>query len=153
MPELTNGALRHCADYVRGMTNLPVIVGDLQLPNAARLRLHKNWGVSVPPLGRLPLVPKRSNSGLLYATICEHRPKDLRSTSHGFGKGDRAVSAGSAESEFIGFMEGCVRAQADDGPTIFLSSGTLLSPETTARIVTIDHELPSLGVCRDRGLL
>ena len=79
MPELTNGALRHCADYVRGMTNLPVIVGDLQLPNAARLRLHKNWGVSVPPLGRLPLVPKRSNSGLLYATICEHRPKDLRS--------------------------------------------------------------------------
>ena len=66
-----NGALRHCADYVRGMTNLPVIVGDLQLPNAARLRLHKNWGVSVPPLGRLPLVPKRSNSGLLYATICE----------------------------------------------------------------------------------
>ena len=73
MSELTNGALRHCADYVRGMTNLPVIVGDLQLPNAARLRLHKNWGVSVPPLGRLPLVPKRSNSGLLYATICEHQ--------------------------------------------------------------------------------
>ena len=71
MSELTNGALWHCADYVRGMTNLPVIVGDLQLPNAARLRLHKNWGVSVPPLGRLPLVPKRSNSGLLYATICE----------------------------------------------------------------------------------
>ena len=71
---------------------------------------------------------------------------------------NRAVSAGSAESEFIGFMEGCVRAQADDGPTIFLSSGTLLSPstaaaETTARIVAIDHELPSLGVCRDGGLL
>ena len=71
---------------------------------------------------------------------------------------NRAVPAGSAESEFIGFMEGCVRAQADDGPTIFLSSGALLSrstaaAETTARIVTIDHELPSLGVCRDGGLL
>ena len=117
---------------------LPVILrtGDLQLPNAARLRLHKNWGVSVPPLGRLPLVPKRSNSGLLYATICEHRPKDLRSTSHGFGKGDRAVSAGSAESEFIGFMEGCVRAQADGGPTIFLSSGALLSRSTAAAETT-----------------
>ena len=71
---------------------------------------------------------------------------------------NRAVPAGSAESEFIGFMEGCVRAQADDGPTIFLSSGALLSrstaaAETTARSVAIELELPSLGVCRDGGLL
>lgn len=86
--------------YARGMTNLPVVVGDLQLPNDARLVLHKNWNVVVPPLGRLSLVPKRNNSGLLYATMW------------------------SAESEYIGFMEGCVRAEADDGPTTFLSSGT-----------------------------
>jgi hypothetical protein len=86
--------------YVRGMTNLPVVVGDLQLPNNARLTLHKNWDVVVPPLGKLPLVPKRSGGGLLYATMW------------------------SASSEYIGFMEGCVRAHADDGPTIYMSSGT-----------------------------
>ena len=45
--------------YVRGMTALPVVVGDLQLPHSARLRLHKNLGVAVPPMGALALVPKR----------------------------------------------------------------------------------------------
>ena len=94
----TNGAVYY---YCRGMTHLPVIVGDLQLPDAARLKLHKNWKVTVPPLGQLALVPPRINSsGLLYATIW------------------------SAESEYIGFMEGCVRAVPDQQPTIFLSSGT-----------------------------
>ncbi len=82
--------------FCRGMTHLPVVVGDLQLPDSARLKLHKNWGVEVQPLEQLPLVPQRNNSGLLYATIW------------------------SAESEFIGFMEGCVRAIADQ-QTIFLS--------------------------------
>jgi hypothetical protein len=87
--------------YCRGMTHLPVTVGDLQLPDNARLRLHKNWNVSLAPLAQLDLVPPRRNSsGLLYATIW------------------------SAESEFIGFMEGCVRATPDAQPTIFLSSGT-----------------------------
>jgi hypothetical protein len=85
--------------FCRGMTHLPVVVGDLQLPDSARLKLHKNWGVEVAPLEQLPLVPPRTNSGLLYATIW------------------------SAESEFIGFMEGCVRATADK-QLIFLSSGT-----------------------------
>ena len=94
----TNGAVYY---YCRGMTHLPVIVGDLQLPDAARLKLHKNWNVTVPPLGQLALVPPRVNSsGLLYATVW------------------------SAESEYIGFMEGCVRAVPDQQPTIFLSSGT-----------------------------
>ena len=86
--------------YVRGMTSLPVVVGDLQLPTDARLVLHKNWDVVVPPLGKLPLVPKRDGAGLLYATMW------------------------SASSEYIGFMEGCVRAEVDDGPTIYMSSGT-----------------------------
>jgi hypothetical protein len=68
---------------MQGMTHLPVVVGNLQLPDAARLKLHKNWAVDVAPLDQLPLVPPRANSsGLLYATIW------------------------SAESEFIGFMEG-----------------------------------------------
>ena len=53
-----------------------------------------------PEVGQLALVPPRLNSsGLLYATIW------------------------SAESEFIGFMEGCVRAKPDHSPTIYLSSG------------------------------
>ena len=85
--------------FCRGMTHLPVVVGDLQLPNSARLKLHKNWGVELQPLQQLPLVPLRNNSGLLYATIW------------------------SAESDFIGFMEGCVRAIADQN-LMFLSSGT-----------------------------
>jgi hypothetical protein len=87
--------------YCRGMTHLPVVVGDLQLPDSARLKLHKNWGAEVQPLEQLALVPQRSGTGgLLYATMW------------------------SASSEFIGFMEGCVRAEADGGPTIYLSSGT-----------------------------
>ena len=87
--------------YCRGMTHLPVVVGDLQLPDSARLTLHKNWGVEVQPLEQLALVPQRAGTaGLLYSTMW------------------------SAASEFIGFMEGCVRAEADGGPTIYLSSGT-----------------------------
>lgn len=89
--------------YVRGMTALPVIVGDVQLPNSARLTLHKNWGVTVPPMGALSLVPQRNGSGLLYATMW------------------------SAQSTFIGFMEGCVRAYIDERYSsipLFMSSGT-----------------------------
>ncbi len=84
----------------RGMTHLPVVVGDLQLPPTARLNLYKNWAVDVAPLNHLPLVqPRLNSSGLLYATIW------------------------SAESEYIGFMEGCVRAEID-GRSVLLSSGT-----------------------------
>eukprot|EP00038_Savillea_parva_P014124 m.214349 g.214349 ORF g.214349 m.214349 type:complete len:419 (-) comp27122_c0_seq1:207-1463(-) len=89
--------------YVRGMTALPVVVGDVQLPYGARLVLHKNEAVQVVPMGALQLVPQRNNSGLLYATIM------------------------SAESAFIGFMEGCVRAYIDDRYAhvpLFMSSGT-----------------------------
>eukprot|EP00912_Choanoflagellata_sp_UC4_P002066 UC4_evm8s1315 len=89
--------------YVRGMTSLPVVVGDLQLPFSARLKLHKNLGVSVMPMEAMELVPPRNNSGLLYATII------------------------SAESTYIGFMEGCVRAYIDDRYAkvpLFMSSGT-----------------------------
>ena len=84
----------------RGMTHLPVVVGNLQLPPTARMKLYKNWAVDVAPLDHLPLVVPRVNSaGLLYATIW------------------------SAESEYIGFMEGCVRAEIDGRP-VLLSSGT-----------------------------
>lgn len=89
--------------YVRGMTSLPVVVGDLQLPNTARLKLHKNLDKSVEPLKAMSLVPPRNNSGLLYATII------------------------SASSSFIGFMEGCVRAYIDERYAkipLFMSSGT-----------------------------
>ena len=55
--------------YARGMTSLPVTVGGLQLPPAARLRLYKNWNVTVKPLEKLSLVPNRTGAGLLYATM------------------------------------------------------------------------------------
>ena len=86
--------------YVRGMTNLPVIVGDLELPPTARLKLYKNWDVTVPPIGKLPLIPAHASSGILFASMW------------------------SAHSDYIGFMEGCVRADIDGGDTLLLSSGT-----------------------------
>jgi hypothetical protein len=87
--------------YARGMTNYPVIVGDLQLPKGARLRLHKNNGVTVAPHDFLALVPRRNTSGLLYQVTL------------------------AATSTYIGFMEGCVRAWIDGAPApLVLSSGT-----------------------------
>jgi hypothetical protein len=78
--------------YVRGMTNYPLIVGDVQLPNTARLRLYQNILTQVQPHQFLKLVPRQVNSSgmLLQVTL-------------------------SASSKFIGFMEGCVRAHIDDG--------------------------------------
>ena len=97
--------------YFRGMTNYPVIVGDVQLPPNARLKLYQNINVTVQPHAFLPLVPRQSNSsGMLFHVTL------------------------SGQSDFIGFMEGCVRAHIDDGnasgtntsalPPLLLSSGT-----------------------------
>jgi len=96
--------------YIRGMTNYPLIVGDLQLPAEARLRLYSNINTTVQPHSFLPLVPRRNSSGLLFQVTL------------------------AAASNFIGFMEGCVRAHIDDGnatgtnasalPPLLLSSGT-----------------------------
>jgi len=93
--------------YCRGMTNYPLIVGDVQLPAEARLRLHANEAVTVAPHGFLPLVATREGGGsagmLLQVTL-------------------------AANSSFIGFMEGCVRALIDGGTAraanVTLSSGT-----------------------------
>ena len=72
--------------YFRGMTNYPLIVGDVQLPPTARLKLHQNINVTVGVQEFLPLVPRRANSsGMLFQVTL------------------------SGESKFIGFMEGCVR--------------------------------------------
>lgn len=87
--------------YSRGMTNYPVIVGDLQLPKGARLRLHKNGRSAVAPSDFHSLVPQRNTSGLLY----------------------QVTLVGS--SSYIGFMEGCVRAWIDGASApLLLSSGT-----------------------------
>lgn len=93
------------------MTNYPLVVGDVQLPKSARLRLYQNINVTVQPHGFLPLVPRRTTtSGMLF----------------------QVTLAGA--SDYIGFMEGCVRAHIDDGnasganasalPPLLLSSGT-----------------------------
>ena len=84
------------------MTNYPTIVGDVRLPPGARLRLHKNEAIAVQPHGFYPLVPQQNASGgmLLQVTI-------------------------AANSSYIGFMEGCVRAYIDNNTEpIHLSSGT-----------------------------
>jgi hypothetical protein len=97
--------------YCRGMTNFPLIVGDVQLPTEARLQLHQNIQVTVPPMGFLPLVPRLGNSsGMLFQVTL------------------------AAACPYIGFMEGMVRAHIDDGnasgtntsalPPVMLSSGT-----------------------------
>ena len=51
--------------YIRGMTNYPLIVGDLQLPAEARLRLYSNINTTIQPHSFLPLVR--------YGRVCHRR--------------------------------------------------------------------------------
>jgi len=84
----------------RGVTNYPVIIGDLQLPATARLHLYKNLNITVQPLNYLQLVHVE-NSGLLYQVT-------LLATSSDFN-----------------YLEACFRAIIDDDTdSLFLSSGT-----------------------------
>jgi len=87
---------------IRGLENMPVIIGDLQLPAGTRLYLLQNQNVTLQPyeLTTLAQIPQ-GNAGLLFFVTIE------------------------AESSDLNFLEACFRAYIDgaEDPQ-FLSSGT-----------------------------
>jgi len=79
----------------------PVIIGDLQLPKNARLRLFKNLNISVDAFKYTTLAKVNNKAGLLFMVTVEAKSKDLN------------------------FLEACFRAYIDGASTPqFLSSGT-----------------------------
>ena len=85
---------------VRGVENYPLVVGDLQLPSNARLRLFKNEQVTLKPLEFLTLMETNDTAGMVFQVM---------------------ISAASATYHYL---EACVRAEIDAQPTLWLSSGT-----------------------------
>lgn len=86
---------------IRGIENLPVVVGDLVLPANARLRLYKNVDVKLSPLEFITLANVSSTAGLLYQVTLAGNSSDFN------------------------YLEACFRARIDGAANItWLSSGT-----------------------------
>ncbi|XP_065185125.1 uncharacterized protein LOC135815717 [Sycon ciliatum] len=85
----------------RGMRNVPLVVGEYELPSNTRLRLYKAENVTMEPLEYLTAAATPANtSGWLYQ-----------------------VTFGGSSSDFS-YLEGCFRVEIDDKPIQYLSSGT-----------------------------
>jgi len=85
---------------LRGLENIPTLVGDLELPASARLKLYKNQNVTLQPLQYTTLA-STVNSGMLFQVFIEATSADLN------------------------FLEACFRAYLDNATVPqFLSSGT-----------------------------
>ena len=87
---------------IRGVENYPLVMGDLQLPSNARLRLYKNVNVPVEPYAFIMLAEVTSSAGALFLVT--------------FASSN---NMGAAQ-----YLEACFRAVIDEGNTTFLSSGT-----------------------------
>ena len=87
---------------IRGVENYPLVLGDLQLPGNARLRLYKNVNVSLDPYEFLTMAKVTSSAGALFLVV---------------------FAASNNESD-PQYLEACFRAIVDGGPTTYLSSGT-----------------------------
>eukprot|EP01084_Bolivina_argentea_P116701 207301_1 len=92
----------------RGVLNYPIILGNLQLPSNARLRLYKNEALVLQPLQMLTLANITNTSGAVYQVFMSATP-----------------SPGSTGYNYI---EGCYRVKIDSNtinghPYQFLSSG------------------------------
>jgi hypothetical protein len=87
---------------IRGVENLSVVVGDLELPPyGTRLRLYKNVNVKLSPLEFISLVDVKNTAGMLYQVTL------------------------AANSTDFNYLEACMRAVIDGSPnTTWLSSGT-----------------------------
>ena len=85
---------------IRGVENLPVVLGDLILPSNARLRLYKNEGVTLNPMQYYTLASVTGKGGALFQSTLKANSSDLN------------------------FLEACYRVQIDGGETQLLSSGT-----------------------------
>lgn len=86
---------------IRGVENMPVVVGDLTLPSNARLRLYKNVNVKLSPLQFIPLASTNNTAGLLFQVTL------------------------AANSTDFNYLEACMRAIIDGSSNVtWLSSGT-----------------------------
>ena len=84
---------------VRGAENIPVAVGDMEVPKTARLVQYVQK-LTMQPLDKLNVVETKGKAGLaIFWTL--------------------QVASGN-----LNFLEGCVRAYFDNGPKMLLSSGT-----------------------------
>ncbi len=91
---------------VRGTENLPIEFSGIQLPESARLKLHKLENYTAEPLEEFNIC-ETGNAGMLYQVTMQ--AKGLRDTGHW---------------KDLSFMESCVRAYIDgDSEPLFLSSG------------------------------
>jgi hypothetical protein len=91
---------------IRGTENLPVRLGGVTLPDAARLKLYRLENYTAQPLEEFPLCDVKGAGALYQVTIA--------------AKGSRETNSWKDNS----FMEGCMRAYIDGStePTL-LSSG------------------------------
>ncbi|XP_065051830.1 uncharacterized protein LOC135681334 [Rhopilema esculentum] len=86
---------------IRGVRNYPVIIGDLELPREAKLKVHKKEDVKVAPFDYISLASSTGKSGLLYLVEL------------------------TTESSNFYHQEGCFRVITDENnKTQYLSSGT-----------------------------
>jgi len=86
---------------VRGVTNYPIILGDLQLPPNTRLYLYKNENVELTPEEFITLAMVNNTAGALFGVTLQ------------------------ANSSDYNYLEACMRVKLDaDANFQFLSSGT-----------------------------
>ena len=115
---------------VRGIESYPVVLGDLQLPSAARLRLFRFNATTKPKqLVTLASVPKGYAGAVLNVKF--DAQGHLKNQSHigvqtdeGGPAADRSGSGSGSRGGVLDYLEACMRAQFDGSEeVIFLSSG------------------------------
>ena len=86
---------------VRGSENYPIVIGDIELPKTAKLKLHKIEEMTIYPLQYIQLASAKNKSGMLFQVTL------------------------AASSVDFHYLEACFRAVIDDQNDIqYLSSGT-----------------------------
>eukprot|EP00794_Sanderia_malayensis_P017317 gene17317-19050_t len=86
---------------VRGVRNYPLIIGDVELPPSATLKVYKKENTTVQPFDYISLASSISNHGMLYQVTFD------------------------TQSESFEHQEACFRVLANDDNEIqYLSSGT-----------------------------
>lgn len=83
---------------MRGTENLPVVLGGVELPEDARLKLYTREGYTGEPLEEFTLCETANNGALYQVTM-------------------------AAKSTNLSYMEACVRAYVNGGELLWLSSG------------------------------
>jgi hypothetical protein len=120
---------------VRGVESMPVVLGDLILPPAARLRLYRYNATTKPKqLVTLASVPRGYSGAVLSVKfdaegyLRSEGPSETGTGSEGEGGGrgvvDRSGSGGRVRGGVLDYLEACMRAQLDGSQEVtFLSSG------------------------------